>query len=237
MTKENAFRFAVRNIMSEHSQQWRIWTRHNDCYIGSRGIIHSYKASFHESGQCQVGLSSETRSTLASQLGWENESRFYDQWEVDIDLSIGSSIKLLELIIPYSQLDKFEEKKNENVKWIFCEESKAASIGIFKANISAEQRVSIVDEPTEELCRLPLSNGYSILVLVRFIDEKMEYNKFINAKLKDILPLKMGRKTFVGGTVDMRRSDIRVMIWCDNKDGRYWIEASLKKTIEICGIY
>jgi hypothetical protein len=235
MAKEHPFRFAVRNKMGQHSQQWRIWTRNNDCYIGSRGITHSYKASFHESGQCQVGLSSEIRSALVAQPGWENESRLYDQWKVDIDLSSGSSIKLLELIIPNSQLDKFEEKTNNKVKWITCAKSKAVSIGIFKANISAEQRVATVDETNAELCRLPLSNGYSILVLARIIDEKKEYNKFINAMLNGIFPIKTGRKTFVSGTIDTRCPGIRAMIWHKNQEGRYWIETSLRKTFEICG--
>ena len=108
MAKEHAFRFAVRNRIGQHSQQWRIWTRHNDCYIGNRGTSQSYKASFHESGQCQVGLSSEIRSTLIEHPGWKGKSRFYDQWKADVDLSIGSSIKLLELVIPHSQLDEFE---------------------------------------------------------------------------------------------------------------------------------
>ena len=234
MAKEHTFRFAVRNKSGQHSQQWRIWTRHNDCYIGSRGTSQLYKASFHESGQCQVGLSSEIRKSLVEYPGWRGESRFYDQWEVPVDLSVGSSVKLLELVTPYSQLDEFEIKAQKRVSWIFCSENKAASVGIFKANIGRDQGIHTTNERAEELCRLPLSNGYSILVLARLIDEKKEYNELINDALNDIFPIKRGGKTYIDGAVDKRCSGIRAMIWHKNRDGRYWFEASLRKNFEIC---
>ena len=230
MSKEHAFRFAVRNRKGQHSQQWRIWTRHNDCYLGSRGVAHDFKASFHETGKCQVGLSSEIRKKLVAQPGWENESRFYDQWEVDTNLSAGSSIKLLELVIPNSQLDEFEEKTKSKVRWIHCEEGKAASIEVFKANMGAEQIASSLNIHAEELCRLPLSNGYYIVAWHRLVDEKLEYNKVISNTLNAIFPLREGRKTFINGEVNTASPSIRAMIGYKNQHGRYWFEASLRKT-------
>lgn len=231
MAKEHAFRFAVKNDNGQHSQQWRIWARNNDCYMGNRGTAQSYKASFHESGQCQVGLSSEIRGTLIESPDWKGESRLYDQWRINIDLPPGSSIKLIELVIPHSQLDDFDFGKKGNVSWILCTEGKIASIGIFKANIRNDQKFKSQDEHTSELCRLPLSNGCAILVLSRQIPEDIEFKNFIRDAVKDIFPLKNTGKTYINGQVDPRRPSIRAMIWHKNPQGRYWIEASLRKNL------
>ncbi len=231
MAKDNAFRFAVRNDIGQHSQQWRIWTRNNDCYIGSRATAQSYKASLHESGQCQVGLSSEIRDTLVENPEWKEKSRLYDQWRVNIDLTPGSSIKYFELVIPHSQLDNFRFGKAGNVSWITCPKGKAVSVGIFKANIQDDQTTESTQEQFLELCRLPLSNGYSILVLSRIVPETTEHKQFISNVVKDIFPLNKNSKTYINGPVDPKRPSIRVMIWHKNSEERYWIEASLRKTL------
>lgn len=225
----STFRFAIRNKIGQHSQQWRIWTQHNDCYIGSRWLSHSYKASFHESGQCQVGLSSEIRESLNDDLKWQGESRLYDKWKVDVDIPPGTIVKLLELIIPYSQLDKFEIKSSKGIDWINCDENKAVSIAFFKANLTTEQKVKTKDFDNNELCRLPLSNGYCILVLSRLIDEKNEYINLISNSVSDIFSKNHIGKRYTNGEIDQRSPDIRIMLWYKNKDGRYWLEASLKK--------
>ena len=85
---------------------------------------------------------------------WDNESRLYDEWHVETNLSAYSSIKLLEIIIPYSELDVFELKKKDKVHWVECYENSAASFGVFRANISGKKIISSEDQQIKELCRL-----------------------------------------------------------------------------------
>ena len=233
MGNDPAFRFAVKNNRGLHSQQWRIQVNKNDCYIGSRWIAGHYKASFHESGECHIGFTYEFRNKkLSNSDEWKGPERFYDKWFLDIDLEKKSTVKLLELIIPHSQLDKFENKSERGLHWINCPKGMAASFLFLKANIEEKQYYKQTENNLKELCRLPLTNGNSIIILSRLIEEKKEYNELIKEKLQNIFPIRNLRKTYIEGEIDTNCKDIRAMIWHPINNEKIVFEGSLSNAFE-----
>jgi len=230
-----AFRFLIENDRGQHSSVFRLWTSKNDCYFGIRGTAGQHKYSFHESGQCQYGIDSEIRKLLKDSPSWSNKSRLFDVWNVKADLQPNNYEKLLELIVPYSQLDYFEINAAhlKNTQRFLCEKNKAASIGIFKFNIRKDARIDFSDD-TVELVRLPLENGHFIVALFRLIKEEMSiWRKLFTLGLRELNNSNNINETKFNSINESSMNDscseIRIHLGYKTNDCRYLFEGSFKK--------
>lgn len=229
MTKSNVYRFSVKNQAGEFSQVWRIWVVGSDVYVDPRGITQSYKASFHESGTCHVGISSEVRRTLLEFPEWEGKSRHYDSWEITSLPNQRESVELVDIIIPCSQLDIFDVKHQSKINWLECSEGQCASISIFKANMAENAVVKSSQTAFRHLCSLSLKNGIKVIVLFRLIGERSEYLELMKAQVLNA-DNPNNERTYSNGEYELDDSNVRAMIWHKSENGRrIWFEASVKK--------
>ena len=232
MPDSKVYRFGVRDSSGNHSMPWRIWTQGNDCYLGARHISNSYKASFHESGQCQVGISGNLRKNLEGDPGWENQSRLYDIWYIDRNLTPGSSTELIEVIIPCSHLDKFKLKKTTDINWIDCSDNSLISVGVFLANIRSDRIIHSTQEQLEALTKLPLQCGLSMLVLKRLLSENCINLGALCQMLKISIESPSKKRTYKNGNLDHADKSIRGMIWQKQENRRSWYELSYVKSMQ-----
>jgi hypothetical protein len=230
-----AIRFAITSENSQYSQSWKIWTQKNNCYMGSRGMAQDYKASFHESGQCQIGLSSEIRKSLVIDPSWEGKSRLLDVWQVENDVEYGEKVRLIELLFPFSHLDKFNKPISGNEIELRCGIGEISSVAVFRARMGADSIVKSGDQSVSEVGRLPLNNGQWIVVLHRVLDETEEYLDFFAKSANSFkLPYENSDdsgRTYQKGDIDLNKPGLRLMLGYKNNDSRYWIEMSHAKLL------
>lgn len=223
-----SYKFLVQNMTGEHSYIWSVVVSENNCYV-SAGGVKGYKASFHESGDCQVGLTSNLRKTLGAD--WEGKSRHFDQWAAKADLSPGEIAPLLEIIISGSQLDVFPQSNIGIVHEISCEPYQCIGIQLSKANMSGGVIAS--SEPGFfQLSRLPLKNGLDIVVLKREITTD-SLDNFLRACVIDgIDNADVAGKAYLPEAISGDETGLRAMVFHKKEDGhRLWIEASVRKCL------
>lgn len=228
--KNKVCNFLIKNNKEQSSSTFRIWTQKNDCYFAVNGTASEHKYSFHQDGQCQYGLSSELRKSLTSDSNWLGKSRLYDTWKAKTDLDHNQGEKLLEIILPLSLLSnsktdsKAKLKQNNTINLNYSQKKSVASIIIFKFNIKENSKIDI-NKGSVELARLPLQNGYFVIIFVRSIKEEIYiwknyfydglnslYNskntndrKYINREYKKFNNIKIGTRAQVGCVLNNQR--------------------------------
>lgn len=234
---KNAIRFMVAGLNGIRSKAWRVWVQRNDCYLGSRGIVHHYKASFHESGQCHIGLSKEIRQNLIGDPSWDGKSRLFAEWHVSSDFEHRERVKLIEVLFPYSHLSCLETPLAGDEIVLNGAEGKIESVALFKGMGQTEFVVESEDETLREVGRLPLKNGQSIVVLHRSFEETDEYLQYFEKlarsfKLPGQSSVGPGR-TYATGPIDLESPNLRTMLSLKSNDEHYWVELSPKCFVHV----
>ena len=230
---DHSVRFMAAADSGVHSQSWKAWVRGNDCYLGTRRISHEYKVSFHESGQCHIGLSKEVRKTLIDDPSWQGKSRLFSKWAVETELLEGEHVKLFEMLFPHSHLDAWKTPITGNELLLSCEPGQIASVAFYRASIPLGATVESEDQSVAEVARLPLENGHSIVVLYRWFEESEEHLHFFEqTALSFRLPGEPGTgkgRTYATGKIDRKNPNSRAMLSFQNDGGRYWVELSNRR--------
>lgn len=173
--KKNLFRFGVKNINDECSSVWRAWTYRNDGYLITGHLGGEYKVSFHGTGKCSVGLTSELRRTLISDPAWNGQSRDYWEWEIEKEIKKNQRIELLDLWFPSHYLDLPVETYHHPKKKVIWIEAPAkgrmVSVGVFKANIEDPLSITFNDADSALLGFRSFENGYKFILLYRYVNE------------------------------------------------------------------
>lgn len=227
------FRFCVGN-KEERSLVWRLWTQKNDCYLGAREIAGQYKASFHEDGRCQIGISRSLRKMLIENPNWASQSRLYDIWYVDINSGAPRLHPLIELIIPRSHLENLPPiKENKEVYWLNSGDyGEATSFGIFRQNAQSSYNPPNVVDSEVVVKRLPLDCGASVVVIYRLISWTKEHESFLSKNLSNMDLSENSGRRYSAGDFNMENPGIRAMMCTSIQNKRYWFEFSPRKFLQ-----
>ncbi|MBW1992322.1 MAG: hypothetical protein JRI59_09460 [Deltaproteobacteria bacterium] len=215
--KEKICRFGVKDDHGNFSSIWRAWVNKNDAFLTIGYLANQYKASFHESGECHVGLTQEVRKSL-SDLTWKGESRHFYKWRREKNIRKNQLIHLLDLWFPTSHLDlpiEMESLSKKEILWINNPAGeRMVSVGVFLANIEEPFGIRLNSPNSGLLCSLSLLNGYKFVLLWRYIDEPSNLIDFFPNYIHCALHPNENEKTF--GKID--HTDIvspgkRLLIW------------------------
>lgn len=225
-----AYRFRVERPDGERSQAWRLWVDGAEAYLAPRSTSHQYKASFHSSGQCQVGLSSEIRHTLIGDRTWDGKSRLFSTWSAPTPTDSAPSVELLDLMFPNSYLDLWNSENDASVDVINCPPGKIVSLVAVKFRRLPGQPLTSPDPTFKQLASLSCKDGSAILLLHRLVNETPEYHAYIRTRFwchQLASPTPTGR-TYRGGNVDPASPSIRALLW-DGRERKSWHEVSARK--------
>lgn len=225
------YRFRVQRANDERSQDWRVWIENAQIYLSPRSVGHQYKASFHSSGQCQVGLSSEIRRSLTADQKWAGKSRLFSSWQAPVSFSRDERVVLLELLFPGSYLDSVEAKAGKPVDLLPCPHGHLVSICLAKASLAEGVILSSPDNSFRELARLPCGNSCTLSVLYRTLPETDEYRDYLRNRYWSHY---LARPTEAGRTFGSRppapiSSAVRALLWDGRTEPRQWHEVSARK--------
>jgi len=229
---DNTFRFLVANDIGDTSQEWRIWADGNELYIGARSTAHEYKASFHSSGQCQVGISSGLRKTLISDPNWAGKSRLFCTWTIDETATEPAYYELLEILIPDSYLDEVDFGITPAGSVLRSIPEHITSVGIIKARLPSGATLTSNAPGFEELCRIQLNNGFCAVIVKRLLPESKEYHRFVRHQFWSHF---LAERTADGRTygtkerIDQASANVRAMLWDGTQSKKYWHEVSARK--------
>jgi hypothetical protein len=231
---ENAIRFGIAASSGKRSLSWKVWVDGNDGYLGSRGIAQAYKASFHESGQCQIGLSAEIRKGLVDDPAWKGKSRLFAKWQVRPELERRQHAKLFEVLFPFAHLSNLDRPVVDDELILEGKEGEIASVGLFRVSMPSGSVVESEDDSLIEIGRLPLRNGQCILVLYRSFQEANQDLQFFECAARSFKVMRgeesSGRgRTYVGGSFDLGSPNLRVMLYFKNNGDHYWVELSSER--------
>lgn len=225
------YRFRVQRTASECSQDWRVWVEGAEVYLAPRCVGHQYKASFHSSGQCQVGLSSDIRTSLIADPGWEGKSRLFDCWQTASSFAIDERVILLELLFPGSYLDTVESKPGKSVELLPCPDDHLVSICLVKSSLPTGTVLTSSDTSFRELARLTCRNAYTLSVLYRTLPETDEYRTYLRDRYWSHYlaePTAAGR-TFGSRVAAPMPPTIRALLWDGRTEPKQWHEVSARK--------
>ncbi len=227
----STFRFRVQRTSGECSQDWRVWVEDAEVYLAPRCVAHQYKASFHSSGQCQVGLSSDIRKSLIADPLWEGKSRLFDCWQAATSFAGDERVSLLELLFPGSHLDTVESKPGKSVQLLPCPGDHLVSICLVKSSLPTGAVLTSSDTSFEELSRLSCGNTCTLSVLYRTLPETDEYRNYLRNRYWSHY---LAESTTAGRTFGSRIAApmppaIRALLWDGRTEPKQWHEVSARK--------
>jgi hypothetical protein len=132
--KQSILRCAVGSLNGPRSSIWRIWGNpKGDIYVAVRSLGGIIKASFHRDGKCQVGFTSEYAKTAQARFG--KDSRHWETWRLPPE----PVVRVLQILVPTSELRSFLEYKTGEVVWLQPPESNLiATVSVILAPPLAE---------------------------------------------------------------------------------------------------
>lgn len=231
MSNKQIFRFRVRSSAGGCSQDWRIWTDRNEIYVGARNTSHEYKASFHSSGQCHVGISRALRESLVSDPEWEGKSRLFSAWKIDPSEYAAGRQHLVELVFSDSHLDVPDTKNDTNVCVLESHPGIITAVAVIRDQVGVDAVLSSSDPTFVELHRMQLPSGHAVIVLKRELPETPAYHEFLRMRFPSLWKTDSG----VAGRSYGERPNgalhpgIRVLVWDGSGREKYWHEMSSSK--------
>ncbi len=109
--KKGVLRWAVGSPNELRSATWRFWCQKNgDFYLSMPAAGGIVKASFHSDGNCQIGHTSE----YWKQRMMENAGRHWNKWKLPNE----ELARATQILVPSTELRRFEEKLPEQMVWI-----------------------------------------------------------------------------------------------------------------------
>jgi hypothetical protein len=225
------YRFRVQLSSGECSQDWRVWVEDSEIYLAPRSIGHHYKASFHSTGQCQVGLSSEVRKSLIGDPSWDGKSRLFSVWQAPGQYTGNEQAMLIELMFPGSYLDEVPTKPGKSVDVIDCPDVHVVSVGLLKSSLRNGAVLKSNDFSFRELIRLPCSNGCSLSVVSRVLPETETYRDYLRERYWSHYlaePSADGR-TYGSRGGAPETAALRALLWDARTEPKQWHEVSAQK--------
>lgn len=235
MPKDQTFRFRLSSSTGECSQDWRIWAERDELYIGARHTSHEYKASFHSSGQCHVGLNKEIRKKLEANTSWEGKSRLFSKWTIDPSGCAMGRQHLLELVFANSYLDVLETKHEANVHVLESRPGTITTVAVVRDRL-AKGTVLVSDAPTfAELHRIYLPSGNAICVLKREFPETPEYHQYVRTRFLSHwkAEITLSGRTYGERPTEIPDTSARALLWDGTNPEKYWHEVSPRKIISL----
>lgn len=225
------YRFRVQRTTGECTQDWRVWIEGAEAYLAPRCVAHQYKASFHSSGQCQVGLSSDLRKSLISDPRWERKSRLFDCWQVASSFAEDQSVSLLELLFPSSYLDTVESRPGKSVELLSCPSDNLVSICLVKSSLSTNAVLTSPDTSFQELARLSCGDACTLSVLYRTLPETDEYRNYLRHRYWShyLAESTTDGRTFGSRVAAPMPPAIRALLWDGRTEPKQWHEVSARK--------
>ena len=228
----SVYRFRVVNRDNESSQEWRVWAQGEDIYVGARGTTNAYKASFHETGQCSVGLTSELRATLKDDPSWAGKSRHFSSWTLDVSDAVAGQ-HLVDLLFSDSLLGTSAVKQDSKVATL---ESHHGTITLISILRLAEGTVMASDDPSFiELFEVALPSAKRLSV-VRFT--LPETSESLSGMRSQFLSHLYAGRTPSGRTYGCVPQSpwpptYRVMLWDGRGPRKIWSEACPSKLLRL----
>jgi len=229
MPRPKPYKFTVVNKRGLCSCLWRIWVHKNEGYMCPNNLGGKYKASFHSDGSCDVGLTSNLRSTLY-EPDWRGQSRHFDTW-LRIEKN-GVVERILELWIPTSHLGKMAGSIYESSRFLkAAPEGFMTSIGLFRVT-SSERLQQICNNPSDEcLCSFQFVDSSHLLVLRRELKEPFDLQPIISAPVRQSVSHQRAKKQYVSPeNINLSDESIRALFWTKDHSGRrLWIDLLMVK--------
>lgn len=233
MLKDQAFRFRVVNSEGESSSDWRVWVQGGEAYASSRYISNQYKASFHSSGQCHVGISQELRASLVDDPQWRGKSRHFSTWTVDHTQAAQKPVPLVTLLFPELYLSTPSSKGNKEVEMLPVAKKKIAAIALLLISTARVHELRPADSvtPLRRLCNLPMPSGNSIVAYQAELEMPIGYEQELQNRFAAQMraPETSNSRTF-GRRPDHEFSPtMRAMLWDGRRIEKQWCEISAAK--------
>ncbi len=224
MPKNHTFRFRLLAPNGNTSQVWRLWAKNCDVYLGARSIAHEYKASFHASGQCHVGLSMRLRQELVANPAWEGQSRLYDTWTRKVEDCVDNAQHLLEVVFAHSFLDCFPVRLTQDTMTLDCPTNTIVAVTIYRLRKVKTTSLAFEDA-VKCLHQFQLPDGSNLLVTRQDFKETKEYldgkSRRLRATLDGTRPPGRTYGERFPGPYD---SGVRALLWDGNDVRKQWHE-------------
>lgn len=153
--KKQRFEFCVGTSNSNRSTVWKIVVDKSDVYIMSQAYGRSAKVSLHQSGVCQVAMTSEK----IAELGIAQEERPGERWHYTPEDNTANNVFTIDILNCF--LTDFSEKEQiaPNVKFIEPPtDDRITEILFYKINTTNPVE-GIAPAGYFHLCDFALSNG------------------------------------------------------------------------------
>lgn len=226
------FRFRIENQSGEKSQDWRIWAQRDDIYASSRGIANTYKASFHASGECHVGLTSEVRRSLVDET-WTGKSRHFSKWVLETLDANEAPQNLVTILFPDSYLGPAGSSVDSKTTIIKGSKESITAVSIFRTHSHKDINPESDNVDFAVLFRVGLPCGQDLVVTKLSLAETPEYRQAMKATLMSQLA---AQRTVSGRTYGSRIEgipgpEVRAMLWNGTQQIKYWSEITARKLI------
>jgi len=226
--KDQVLRLAGCDASGARSSSWRFWASGSECYASANGVGNSYKASFHNSGACQIELTSELIKDEGSESCWRGEGRFWDRWTVENDPKPGEVVLLLNIIVPHRHLERFTPPEKNKPEFLICQADTSLCISLYKENPSSQA----LETNFDQIFRIQMENGYNFLIMAGLSKWTKEDLNPVEQALRENLKYKEGQRRYVNKTVEGLQTDSRAILGWRQDLNRFWFDLSVKKCFE-----
>lgn len=231
MEKNHTFRFRLLASNGNTSQVWRLWAKNCDVYLGARSTAHDYKASFHASGQCHVGLSTRLRKELVANPAWAGQSRLYDTWTRKLEDCVDNAQHLIEVVFAHSFLDSIPGKLSRGIMTLDCPSNTIVVVTIYRLR-QVETTSLAFEKNVRNLHQFQLPDGNTVLVTRQDFKESREYLDSKRKKLRATLDgVRLPGRTYGGRSSEPYDAGVRALVWDGNDERKQWHELPARDTL------
>lgn len=227
------FRFRIVSDSGEESSNWRIWTQRENVYVGVRLMTDTYKASFHETGECHVGITTEVRKTLVGNPSWTGKTRHFSGWTLDpLDADTGLQ-NLVDILFPDSYLGPPGPAEKSKATILRSQPSTITAVSVIRARLPENAYLHCTDTSVSELFGAPLPSGRMLLVVRSNLLETPEYRTEIRSQMLSRWSASSTPSGRTYGTKPAGSPDenVRALLWNGTNQRKRWSEVSAQKLL------
>lgn len=176
MSKRNKqrFEFCVGTSNSHRSTMWKIVVDKSDVYIMSKAYGRTAKVSLHQSGVCQVAVTSEK----LKELGIPGEERPGERWHYTSEQNTANNVFTIDILNCFLIDFSDKEETSPDTKYITPpEDGRLTEIVFYKINTTMSVK-GVAPDGYNQLCDFDLSNGEHLTVCYHY-PEFTEHNQKI----------------------------------------------------------
>ncbi len=225
---DQEIRFTVTDGKGKRSATWKCWSQaesgKNDIYLICREMKGAIKTSFHQSGIWRSAFSEEFWEQNFDTFRGHIEDRCLDKWSVLNEIGPGIVLAFF-IYIPYLSINIVGEQIRKNIVQVESppeDETVQISILITKQYTKVSNWPGETSMGTKLIGSMVLANGDIVWIVYKYVDAIKIEN--LNEEGRKVNPFFFNNYNIV----DLRKNNLRALIWGDTKDGtRVIIESTV----------